>query len=262
MNAPSLSPPLSGMHALVTGASRGIGAAIAQALVRRGAFVSLFARSKDSLAATLATLGPAQAQAIAGDVTDHASVQAAFAAARAGFGPVRILVNNAGQARSAPIQQADDALWDEMLDVNLTGTYRCIRAALPDMLAGGGGRIVNIASTAGLTGYPYVSAYCASKHGVIGLTRALALELARKDVTVNAVCPGYTDTEIVRQSIENICAKTGRSKEEALAALVKTNPQGRLILPEEVAEAVAWLCQPDSGSVTGQSIAVAGGEVM
>ncbi len=258
MNAPSLS----GMHAVVTGASRGIGAAIAQALARRGATLSLFARSKDSLAATLAALGSVKAQAIAADVADLASVQAAFASARAGFGPVRILVNNAGQARSAAIQQADDALWDEMLNVNLTGTYRCIRAVLPDMLSGGSGRIVNIASTAGLIGYPYVSAYCASKHGVIGLTRALALELARKGITVNAVCPGYTDTEIVRESIENIRTKTGRSKEEALAALVKANPQGRLILPEEVAEAVAWLCQPGSGSITGQSIAVAGGEVM
>jgi 3-hydroxybutyrate dehydrogenase len=157
---------------------------------------------------------------------------------------------------------ADDALWDEMLAVNLGGVYRCIRCALPDMLHAGRGRIINIASTAGLTGYAYVTAYCAAKHGVIGLTRALAMELARKNITVNAVCPGYSDTDMVREAVANIQAKTGRDAAAARAALTARNPQGRLIAPEEVAQAVLWLCSAGAGSITGQSIAVAGGEVM
>jgi NAD(P)-dependent dehydrogenase (short-subunit alcohol dehydrogenase family) len=149
-----------------------------------------------------------------------------------------------------------------MLSVNLTGTFLCMRECLPDMLRAAFGRIVNVASTAGLVGYPYVSAYCASKHGVIGLTRAVALETARRNVTVNAVCPGYTDTDLVRTAVANISAKTGRGEQEALAELISHNPQGRLVTPEEVADTVRWLCLRSTGSVTGQSIAVAGGEVM
>jgi NAD(P)-dependent dehydrogenase (short-subunit alcohol dehydrogenase family) len=148
-----------------------------------------------------------------------------------------------------------------MLAVNLTGTYHCVHEALPAMLARRAGRIVNVASTAGLVGYAYCAAYCAAKHGVVGLTRALALELATRNITVNAVCPGYTDTDIVRDALANIQAKTGRSAAEATAALVATNPQQRLVRPEEVANAVLWLCLPGSDSITGQSIAVAGGEV-
>ncbi len=187
---------------------------------------------------------------------------AAFDAARGGFGPVHLLVNNAGQAHSAPFAKTSIELWRQMLDVNLTGSFLCSQAALPDMLAAGFGRIVNVASTAGLVGYQYVSAYVASKHGVIGLTRSLALELARKPVTVNAVCPGYTETDIVAGTIANIAAKTGRSAEQARAELTRSNPQGRLVQPQEVANAVAWLCLPGSEAITGQAISVSGGEVM
>ena len=190
------------------------------------------------------------------------AVSAGFERAQSTFGPVQILVNNAGVARSAPFHKTDSALWQAMLAVNLTGTYLCCRAALPGMLEAGFGRIVNVASTAGLTGYAYVTAYCAAKHGVIGLTRALALETARSAVTVNAVCPGYTDTDMVHQAVANIVAKTGKSEEQARAALTERNPQQRLVRPEEVANAVLWLCLPGSEAVTGQSISVSGGEVM
>jgi NAD(P)-dependent dehydrogenase (short-subunit alcohol dehydrogenase family) len=196
------------------------------------------------------------------DVSDAASVRAAAVAARAAIGPITLLVNNAGQAQSGPLGQTSDALWQAMLSVNLTGTFHCMRECLPDMLKAGFGRIVNVASTAGMVGYPYVSAYCASKHGVIGLTRAVALETARRNVTVNAVCPGYTDTDLVRSAVANISAKTGRGEREALAELISHNPQGRLVTPEEVADTVRWLCLRSTGSITGQSIAVAGGEVM
>jgi NAD(P)-dependent dehydrogenase (short-subunit alcohol dehydrogenase family) len=251
---------LEGRHAVVTGAGRGIGAAIAKLLASRGAKVSLLGRNRESLDEVAAAIG-AQATFQVADVTDVTSLRDAFEYVREQHGPVTILVNNAGQARSAPLSAGDDALWDEMLEVNLTGVYRCIRCALPDMLQAGEGRVINIASTAGLVGYPYVTAYCAAKHGVVGLTRALALELARRNITVNAVCPGYTDTDMVRDAIANIQKKTGRDEAQATAALVARNPQGRLITPEEVAETVAWLCTPGTASVTGQSIAVAGGEV-
>jgi NAD(P)-dependent dehydrogenase (short-subunit alcohol dehydrogenase family) len=252
---------LEGRHAVVTGAGRGIGAAIAGMLASRGARVSLLGRNRDSLERVCAEVGSERATAQVADVTDAASLRKAFDSIRARNGLVTILVNNAGQARSAAFSAGDDALWDEMLDVNLSGVYRCIRCVLPDMLEAGGGRVINIASTAGLIGYPYVTAYCAAKHGVVGLTRALALEMARRNITVNAVCPGYTDTDMVRDAIANIQRKTGRDVAQATAALVARNPQGRLITPEEVAETVSWLCTPGAASVTGQSIAVAGGEV-
>ena len=156
----------------------------------------------------------------------------------------------------------DVALWQRMLAVNLTGTMLCMQQVLPSMAAAGYGRIVNVASTAGLAGYAYVAAYCAAKHGVVGLTRSLALEFATKGVTVNAVCPGYTETEIVRDGIARVVEKTGRTPEQAMAEFVKGNPQGRLVQPQEVADAVLWLCGPGAGAVTGQAIAVAGGEVM
>lgn len=254
---------LRGEHAVVTGAGRGIGAAIARALASQGAKVSLLGRTRDSLDKLATELNANAETCVAvADVKDGSALQAAFARARERFGPVSILVNNAGQASSAPLHTADDSLWDEMLAVNLGGVYRCIRCALPDMLQAGRGRIVNIASTAGLTGYAYVTAYCAAKHGVIGLTRALAMELARKNITVNAVCPGYADTDMVRDAVANIQAKTGRDEAAARAALTARNPQGRLIAPEEVVQTVLWLCSSSAASITGQSIAVAGGEVM
>jgi NAD(P)-dependent dehydrogenase (short-subunit alcohol dehydrogenase family) len=253
---------LTGRHVVVTGASRGIGSTIAASLAGRGARVSLLGRSAENLHTVSKALGgPSVAAPIATDVTDTASVAAAFARAREHFGPVHILVNNAGQAASAKFTDTDAALWNRIMAVNVTGTYLCARQAVPDMLQVGFGRIVNVASIAGLRGAPYISAYVASKHAVIGLTRSLALEFANKNITVNAVCPGYTDTDIVREAIANIVKKTGRSEAEALASLVATNPQRRLITPEEVAHTVTWLCSPGAESITGQSIVVAGGEV-
>jgi len=255
--------PLRGHHALITGGCRGIGAAIAATLARLGADLTLVDIAPlEEVATAISAEHSVRAVTAAADITDEDSVAAAFAAARDGVGPPDILVNNAGVGKSAPFTRTDSDLWNQMIAVNLNGVYHCTRAALPAMLEGGFGRIVNIASTAGVKGYVYVSAYCAAKHGVVGLTRALALETARKGVTVNAVCPGYANTDIVRQTVANIIEKTGRSEEQALAELTVHNPQGRLIEPREVADAVAWLCLPSSASITGQAIAVAGGEIM
>jgi NAD(P)-dependent dehydrogenase (short-subunit alcohol dehydrogenase family) len=258
----SASRRLEGRHALVTGAARGIGAEIARRLAAEGASLTLLGRSRDTLQ-QLAEALPGAGHGIAvADVTDAHVVAAAFGQARAARGPIAILVNNAGQAESAPFLKTSVELWQRMLAVNLTGSFICAQAALPDMLAAGRGRIVNIASTAGQKGYAYVSAYVAAKHGVIGLTRALALEVASKGVTVNAVCPGYTETDLLRESIANVVAKTGRSESQARADFATGNPQQRIVQPAEVADAVAWLCGDAAGSVTGQSISVSGGEVM
>jgi NAD(P)-dependent dehydrogenase (short-subunit alcohol dehydrogenase family) len=255
--------PLGDAHAVVTGGGRGIGLAIATRLAALGASVSLLGRDRSRLYDAIQRMPErTTADAHVCDVADPDSVQAAFdAIARTGR-KVSILVNNAGRAQSAKLGATTDALWNELLAVNLTGTFLCTRAALPSLLEARAGRIVNVASTAGLVGYPYVAAYCAAKHGVIGLTRALALECAGSRVTVNAVCPGYTDTDLVREAVANIVAKTGRTTAEARSALAARNPQKRLVTADEVAATVAWLCLPESQSVTGQAVAVAGGEVM
>lgn len=253
---------LAGLHAVVTGASRGIGAVIAAALVADGVRVSLFGRDEGTLRGVARESGGDDcARAITTDVTDSKSVEKAFTAAREHFGPVQLLINNAGQAASAKFTDTDETLWNQLFAVNVHGTYYCCRQAVPDMLRTGFGRIVNVASIAGLRGAAYISAYVSSKHAVIGLTRALALEYATRNITVNAVCPGYVDTAIVKTAVANIMGKTGRSEADALAALVATNPQRRLIEPREVADTVMWLCRPGSESVTGQSIVLAGGEV-
>jgi len=254
---------LTGCHAVVTGGGRGIGAAIAEMLTREGASVTLIGRNHARLENRSRTLsGPGTADTAVCDVGDEVSVAQAFGEIRARHSRIDILVNNAGQAESAPFPKTDSALWARMLAVNLTGTFLCARAVLPEMVKQGWGRIVNVASTAGLVGYPYVAAYCAAKHGVIGLTRSLALETAKTGVTINAVCPGYTETDIVKDAVANITRKTGKSDAEARAALVRHNPQGRMVQPDEVANAVRWLCLPGAESVTGQAIVIAGGEVM
>lgn len=253
MNTPTGAQPLGGRHALVTGASRGIGAAIAAALEAAGATVSRLARhGGDGI--------------IAADVTDPDAVARAVAAARDRHGPVHILVNNAGHAETAPFARSDAALLQRMLDVHLHGPWRCIQALLPDLEAAGsgsaGGRVINVASSAGQKGYAYASAYCAAKHALVGLTRSLALEFAAKGVTVNALCPGYTDTELLRRAATDVARRSGRGADDVLAAFAASNPQQRLVRPEEVAAAALWLCGPGSGAVTGQTLSLSCGEIM
>ncbi len=257
--------PLAGQHAVVTGAGRGIGAAISEKLASLGAPLTLMGRTRSSLETqrnTLATRYGGDVISVVVDVRSTESVTKGFDKAKLELGDPAILVNNAGIAESAPFLDADEDHWHRILDIDLLGPVRCSRQVLPPMREAGYGRIVNIASTAGLKGYAYVSAYTAAKHGLIGFTRSLALETARSGITVNAVCPGFTDTDLLSNTVENIVETTGRTESEAQAALMRDIPMGRFILPDEVAQAVAWLCLPESGAITGQSIIVAGGELM
>jgi NAD(P)-dependent dehydrogenase (short-subunit alcohol dehydrogenase family) len=231
----------------VTGGARGNGASISRHLIEHGAAVTVVGRHTAPFAA---------------DVSDPGAVDSVFLQIRNAIGPADILVNNAGQAESAPFLKTGLDVWRRMMAVNVDGTFHCTRTVLKDMLDRGWGRVISIASTAALTGYPYVSAYCAAKHAVLGLTRSLALEVASKGITVNAVCPGFTDTDLTSAAIENIVSNTGRTREEALAQLVAENPLKRLVVPDEVANAVLWLCLPGSEAINGQAIAVAGGAVM
>jgi len=249
-----MSEPLQGRHAIVTGGSRGIGAAIARALAAQGARVTLMGRDAARLQAAAAKLPGAQA--IPCDVADEASVSGAFMAA----GACDILVNNAGAAESAPFERTDSALWERMLAVNLTGAFLCAQQALPAMRAQKWGRIVNIASTAAHKGYAYVSAYCAAKHGLLGLTRALALETQRDGVTVNSVSPCFTETDLLAETVQKIVETTGRTAEKARAQLLRDMPHGRFVTPDEVAAAVLWFCLPAAAGITGQARIVDGSE--
>ena len=243
---------LEGRHAVVTGGSRGIGAAIAARLAAAGARLTLIGRDTTRIEAAAARLS---ATPLALDVTSEEQVERAFS----NLGPVDILVNSAGAAKSAPFGKTGLALWNDMLSVNLTAVFLCSRAVVAGMRKKNSGRIVNVASMAGLEPYRYVAAYVAAKHGVVGLTRALALELADTGITANAVCPGYTDTDMFRDAVANLSAKTSRPAEEAAATLLRSNRQVRLVSPDEVAGTVLWLCGSDAASVTGESIVLSGG---
>ena len=266
---------LAGKHALITGGGTGIGAAIAAALVAEGARVSLAGRRRAPLDETAACVVACFAEGsrdvpatIVADVTREADCIAMAAAAHAANGAIDLVIANAGAAESAPVSRLDLAHWQRMLDVNLTGAFLTVKAALPDLLRAADAsanpatrRIVFVSSTAGLKGYPYVAAYCAAKHGVVGLARALGAELGPSGITVNAVCPGFTETPMLDASIANIVGKTGRSEQAARQTLSAGNPQGRFVKPEEVAATVLWLCLPSSSAINGQAISVSGGEV-
>lgn len=250
--------------ALITGGGRGIGRAIALEFAREGALLILAARTAGQVEQVAAQIGKqAKALAVTCDVSDVSSVQEMFAKALETFGRgPDILVNNAGIAESAPITKTDDALWHRHLAINLSGSFYCTRAALPAMLERGWGRVINIASIAGKTGAPYVAAYSASKHGLLGLTRSVALEVAAKGITVNAICPGYVDTDMTARGVENITSKTGRTAEEALNTIKRMSPQNRLVTAEEVAALALLLASEDGRGINGQAINVDGGTVL
>ena len=251
--------------ALITGGGRGIGRAIALAFAREGARIAVAARTTEQIervAAEIRSECNVEALAVACDVSQRESIAGAFSQVKETFGDVDILVSNAGIAESAPLVKTDDELWQRHIAINLSGTFFCMRAALPAMIERGWGRIINIASIAGKTGAPYIAAYSASKHGVLGLTRSVALEVATKGITVNAICPGYVETEMTRNAVEIITAKTGKKAEEALDAIKRMSPQNRLIEPEEVAALALLLASDEGRGITGQAINVDGGSVL
>lgn len=259
-------PVLRGRHAVVTGGGRGLGATLAARLAASGADVTLMGRTRadlDEHAAALSRTAGVRSRAVMCDVSRAPHVRDAFADAVNALGPVDILINNAGQSEAAWCQDMSIESWDRVMAVNLTGTFLCIQQVLPAMIAAASGRIVNVASIAGLKGFGRVASYVASKHGVVGLTRAVAVETAKSGITVNAVCPGYTeDTGMFLVAVENVIEATGKSVEDARALLAKHSPRGSLVTPEEVAGVVLWLCSPDASAITGQAIAVAAGEIM
>ena len=249
---------LSGKHAFITGGGTGIGLAAARLLAEQGVRLTLAARNFERVEEAASSL---DAHAVSVDVSNEASVEGAIDAARSRFGCIDILINNAGITPSAPLHKTSLAMWNEVLAINLTGAFLCTRAALPDMIDRKWGRVVNVASIAGLIGDMYISAYCASKHGMIGMTRALAKEVARHGVTANAICPGYVETDIVTRAAENIASKTKLNEEEARASLYAGNPQGRLIQPEEVASMIGWLCSDGAAATNGAALPISGGQI-
>lgn len=261
------SPPgmLAGRHAIVTGGGRGLGKSIATDLARAGAGLTVMGRDHvtiEECARELRARFGTEARSVVCDVTDPDSVSLAFSSATDALGDAYILVNNAGVARSAAFGDTSLDMWEHTIAVNLTGAFMCAQHVVPAMLRAGGGRIVNIASTAALRGYATLAAYCASKHGLIGMTRSLAAEAAQSGITVNAVCPGYTEGGMSDQAITSIMTLRGVGADEALAMLTRRSPQRRLTTQDEVAATVTWLCSPGASAITGQAIAVAGGEVM
>ena len=258
-----MSKPLVDRHAIVTGGAKGIGGAIAAALARMGASLTLMGRDEDALEARAVELMDEHAVevfTVACDVSLDESVTRAFAASRERYPSPWVLVNNAGQGSVGPLMEMTRLTWEEMLAVNLTGAWLCTREVWPAMLAARGGRVVNIASVAGLRGFNGGSAYAAAKHGLVGLTRSLAYEGVRHGITVNAVCPSYTATGLAERAARNVAALRGIDVDEARNVIARTVPAGRLIEPDEVAATVAWLCSPDASAVNGQAIVVAGGE--
>jgi NAD(P)-dependent dehydrogenase (short-subunit alcohol dehydrogenase family) len=250
---------LAGKRALVTGGGRGIGRAIAESLARAGAEVTVTGRTTHEIEAVASAVGGA---ALRMDMADRASVNAGIEALRARVGAFDVLVNNAGIAESAPFDRTEDALWDRMMEVNVTAAFALCRAFIPGMIASGWGRVVNVASNAGLTGYAYTAAYCASKHALVGMTRAIAVEIAKTPVTINAICPGWVRTQMTDEAAHRIAQKTGRGEDDARRALEQMSPQRRLVEPDEVAHLVLSLCAKEARSIHGQAIPIDGGQVM